>query len=259
MPTETATDITSITPITRATDARQVALGAYEQLLGLLRRLETGHWDAPTDCDAWHVADMVRHLLGGAKGYSSVWRMLPEQAWGMLHKGDHDDNPLDAINDRHVRQHAHLSPGQLVTQLRDVAPGAVAGRLAMPRLLRRVTVPVEATGSVDAGMPRTLHIAHLLDVVLTRDVWLHGIDIERATGVPVDRSRGLDGRIVQDVVADWARRHGQPVELTLTGPAGGRYRQGSGGEHHELDAIEFCRTISGRAQGDGLLAQHVWF
>jgi hypothetical protein len=60
-------------------------------------------------------------------------------------------------------------------------------------------------------------------------------------------------------VGDWARLHGQPFDLVLTGPAGGHYRQGAGGERHELDAIEFCRTIAGRRPGAGLLTMEVPF
>jgi hypothetical protein len=30
-----------------------------------------------------------------------------------------------------------------------------------------------------------------------------------------------DGRIVTDVVGDWARRHARPFDLTLTGRPGG--------------------------------------
>lgn len=56
-----------------------------------------------------------------------------------------------------------------------------------------------------------------------------------------------DGRIVANVVADWAGRHKGPFDLTLTGPAGGRYRVSDrDGERHELDAVEFCRRLSGR-------------
>ena len=68
-----------------------------------------------------------------------------------------------------------------------------------------------------------------------------------------------DGRIVADVVAEWARVHGRPYRLTLTGPAGGTWSAGAAGEELSLDAIEFCRIISGRASGEGLLAHEVPF
>jgi hypothetical protein len=49
------------------------------------------------------------------------------------------------------------------------------------------------------------------------------------------------------------------VELTLLGPGGGHYATGSGGEIIELDVVEFCRAVSGRLPGDGLLATRVLF
>ena len=42
-------------------------------------------------------------------------------------------------------------------------------------------------------------------------------------------------------------------------PAGGTYAHGTGGPHFQLDAVEFCRVLSGRGTGAGLLAQQVPF
>ena len=53
----------------------------------------------------------------------------------------------------------------------------------------------------------------------------------------------LGGRIVGDVVAGWARIHRMPVALTLDGPSGGRFLQGSHGEERRLDAVKFCRVV----------------
>ena len=63
-----------------------------------------------------------------------------------------------------------------------------------------------------------------------------------------------DGRLVADIVAEWASIHGQPFDLVLEGPAGGTFAQGSDGEHVEIDAIEFIRILSGRLPGVGVLA-----
>jgi hypothetical protein len=68
-----------------------------------------------------------------------------------------------------------------------------------------------------------------------------------------------DGVLVADVAAEWAERHGQPCTLTLTGPAGGTWTWGDGGESLGLDAVEFCRILSGRGAGDGLLTTRVPF
>ena len=68
-----------------------------------------------------------------------------------------------------------------------------------------------------------------------------------------------DGVLVGDLVAEWAFRHQEPYTLHLTGPAGGSWSLGTGGPRLELDAVEFCRTLSGRVHGDGLLAVSVPF
>ena len=88
---------------------------------------------------------------------------------------------------------------------------------------------------------------------------MHRVDVARATGREMELTAEHDGRIVADVVAEWARRHGMPFILTLTGPAGGTYVSGDNSEHITIDAIEFCRTLSGRATGAGLLTHVVPF
>lgn len=110
------------------------------------------------------------------------------------------------------------------------------------------------------GEVETWRMAYLLDTILTRDPWMHRVDISRATGRDMVLTAEHDGYLVADVVAEWARRHGQPFTLELTGPAGGRFAGGDrSGEHITTDAIEFCRILSGRATGEGLLTQEVPF
>ncbi len=109
------------------------------------------------------------------------------------------------------------------------------------------------------GQTETWRMAYLLDVILTRDPWMHRVDIARATASEMVLTSEHDGRIIADVVAEWARRHGQPFRLTLTGPAGGEFVAGLEGELITIDAVEFCRIISGRADGTGLLTQEVPF
>jgi hypothetical protein len=104
----------------------------------------------------------------------------------------------------------------------------------------------------------TKPLGYLMDCIYTRDAWMHRIDISRCTGRALRLTADHDGRIVADVVAEWARGHGQPYRLTLSGPAGGSWSNGDG-EAHALDAVEFCRIVSGRAPGSGLLAHEVPF
>ena len=95
--------------------------------------------------------------------------------------------------------------------------------------------------------------------ILTRDVWMHRIDIGRATATTPVFTRDHDGALVADVAIEWAGRHGKSCQLNLTGTAGGTFNFGTGGPILDLDAIEFVRTLSGREPGAELLAVLVPF
>lgn len=254
-----ALPVEAITPVTRDTDAAELARAVDDRVIADLRELAPEDWGRPTECAPWTVADMVGHLIGAAAANASVREMIRQQVWGLRHRSDHDGNALDATNDLQVRDHADLSPPERVRRLEELTPAAVAGRMRMPGLLRRVRVPLDSGGSTAEGMPSTLGLDHLVDVVYTRDAWLHRVDIARATGRELSLDPAVDGRVVADVVREWAGRHGQPFRLELTGPAGGRFVGGGGGEELRLDAVEFCRVLSGRAPADGLLAWRVLF
>ncbi len=82
---------------------------------------------------------------------------------------------------------------------------------------------------------------------------MHRIDLTRAANKTLDVDSDHDGRIVADLVAEWASTHGEPFTLTLSGAPGGQFRAGTGGEHVDMDAIEFCRILAERRQGSGIL------
>jgi hypothetical protein len=153
-----------------------------------------------------------------------------------------------------VDDRAGLTTTELVDRLERIVPKAVAGRRRTPAFIRN-----GLKLDLSEGIKRPL--GYLLDAVYTRDSWMHRVDLARATGRAMVLTPEHDGRIVADVVADWAANHGKPFHLVLTGPAGGTYVSGSGGEAEssELDAVEFGRTLAGRAQGAGLLSTGVLF
>ena len=109
------------------------------------------------------------------------------------------------------------------------------------------------------GVPEDWTLGFAIDTILTRDTWMHRVDLARATGRPMTLTADHDGVLVADVVAEWAGRHGRPYRLTLTGPAGGSWSYGADGNLVDLDAVEFCRLVSGRGAADGLLSVHVPF
>lgn len=257
--TTTRTDIADVSRIRRGSEADRLAQEVYDRLLAVLERLSPEDWSRPTDCTGWTVRDMVAHMVGAARAHASPIEFMRQGWQGQRRKAAFDGNDLDAMNAYQIEQQAHLSTDELVAALRELAPRAVRGRRRMPAPLRQVRLPLAASGSLAPGTPRSIRLGELLDVTLTRDVWLHRIDIVRAVGDEPDVDTDADRRIVADIVADWAAHHGRPVQLELTGPAGATYVQGTGGPTLTLDAVEFCRILSGRADGEGLLTTRVLF
>ena len=62
-----------------------------------------------------------------------------------------------------------------------------------------------------------------------------------------------DGRILADIIAEWAATHGEPFTLVLEGPAGGTYVQGIGGDEVHISVVDFVRTLDERTTADGVL------
>jgi hypothetical protein len=79
------------------------------------------------------------------------------------------------------------------------------------------------------------------------------VDISGAVGADLGLTSEHDGRLVADMVSDWASTHVDPFVLELTGPAGGVFVRGDVAPTR-VDAVEFLRIVSGRGSGDGVLA-----
>jgi uncharacterized protein (TIGR03083 family) len=242
--------VESISRISGA-EAPLLARTAYQRLAHLLEDLPEDDWSRPTDCAGWDVWSMVAHVAGATAFCSSIGEGLRQARAGRrLARGT--DRPLiDGINDVQIRERSGRSPAELLQEIQRSIPKAVHRRASYPRLLRRVQIPDPVVGSVSLG--------ELMDVIYTRDAWMHRVDLARATEQPLELTPEHDGRVVADVVRDWANRHARPFLLELAGPAGGSYASGADGESHDLDAIEFCRILSGRGTGPGLLRTRVLF
>jgi uncharacterized protein (TIGR03083 family) len=244
--------VDSIPPIDHD-EAMSLAAAEYERLLNLVDTLTDADWTAPTECVGWTVKDTVGHLLGMLELQADPAeraRQISTAAQLAQHSGR---LRLDEMTALQVREHDHLSTAELAATLRSTAPRGLAARQALSDQVRAMPYDPQLPG--EQGWT----LGYLFDVIHTRDPWLHRIDICRATGREPVLSAQHDGRLIADVVADWAARHGQPFELHLTGPAGGNFRNGSADTELELDAVQFCRVLSGRAAGTGLLATRVAF
>lgn len=236
--------------------AMTLARQEYERFTELLASLSGEEWSRPTACPAWNVRDMAGHSLGMAQMSASVPEMIRQQVSATRAAKKSGKPLIDELTDLQMRKNAGLTTTELVREFGKVGPRAVAGRRRTPGFIR--SRQMTDTGP-DGSSPEVWEMGFLTDTILTRDPWMHRSDIAEAIGRPMRVTPDHDGVLVADVVAEWATRHGQPFELTLTGPAGGIWSAGQGGESIEMDAVEFCRVLSGRGTGDGLLKQFVPF
>lgn len=246
--TMTPMDIASVARIDRA-EAPVLAATEYRRMAALAERLVGEDWVHPTDCPDWTVRQIVAHVAGSMAGTSLREGFRQRRSAGSR-SATSGRNFLDEMNQLHIDDRAEFTEVLLIRELRDRISPAVRARRRVPELIRRVPIP-------NSGGRLTL--AQLLDVILTRDVWMHRVDICRATHHRMRLTPDHDGRLVADVVREWADRHGQPFTLCLTGEAGGEFSRSGDGPKLELDAVEFCRALSGRAPVDGLFSTEVVF
>jgi uncharacterized protein (TIGR03083 family) len=252
----TTIEISTIEPLTHL-EAMRLQADELALTLALLRSLDVAEWSTATDCPAWDVRAMYQHVLGACEAGASMRENIHQLRKARAHRKQ-QGGPLEAaLSALQVRERFNLSPIQIVERFTDIAAKTVRGRKRTPAIVRN-----HARLAVDGPVNETWRFGYLIDTIYLRDLWMHRVDLSRALNRPLDLSTDHDGRIVADVVAEWARRHGQRFVLELSGPAGGTYADDPGllgAEHISLDAVEFCRTLSGRAPATGLLATVVPF
>jgi uncharacterized protein (TIGR03083 family) len=239
-------DVDAIPPLVRP-EALTIAGQEYERYLDQLAPLSGDDWRRETECTPWTVQNMAAHVLGQAESVASMREAAHQQRAAKREGGIRQD----AVNAIQIRERVGLGPADIIERLRVAATASIRARRRLPGLLRRIRISVE----LQEGMRERWSFAYLMDVIYTRDTWMHRMDMARAVDAEPVLTPEHDGRIVADVVADWARRHGRPFELRLAGPAGGSFRSGTSGESFDLEAVEFCRLLSGRdGGGQNLLA-----
>lgn len=248
-----AVDVSAIAPLQHG-EAMRLLESELQITIDLLAQLSPSEWTSQTACPDWDVRRMYLHVLGACEGSASVREGL-RQLRAAVKRRRVNGGPLEAnLSALQVAERESIDPVRLVESLRAIAPKTVKARKRLPGLIRRF-----AKVGVDGPVVEKWTIGYLVDTIYLRDLWMHRLDATDATGREPRFSTEHDGRIVADVVSEWARRHGQPFTLELTGAAGGRFANGEGGESIVIDAAEFCRVMSGRASGAGLLATIVPF
>lgn len=253
--TTTARSRPRVATLSRET-ATRLAATEYQRFVQLLRGLQHDDWAKPTDCAGWDVHAMAAHALGMVEMAASVREQIRQNRAAKARQAQHGGPLIDALTALQVDERSGMSPEQIIARFAARAPKAAGARRRVPAFVRRRPLPdLQDVG--DATEAWTF--GYLIEVILTRDPWMHRVDIARATGARHVLTSDHDGVLVADVVDEWAVRHGRPYTLRLTGPAGGEWRSGERGPVVVMDAVEFCRAVSGRGPADGLLTTAVPF
>ena len=226
----------------------------YARVVALFESITPSQWTLPTDCPGWDVRAVAGHMLGMAQMIATLPALARQQMAAQKGAKKTGTVMIDVLTALQVAENAGLSTAEVVTAMRAIGPKAARLRRQMPAFIRSRTMP----GAMTVGdAQERWTFGFLFDIILTRDPFMHRLDISRATGIPVQAAPAHEGVIVDDIVREWAARHGRPYTLSLSGPAGGAW--GGEGEHITMDAFDFCRTVSGRGPATGLLSQQVPF
>ena len=254
--TMTTIDVVTIPRLTHD-EAMRLQADELERTLAALRSLDDADWTAATACPAWDIRAMYQHVLGTCEAGASIRENLHQLRRARAYRKEHGGPLEGALSAVQVRERCGLSATQVVDRLTATASKTVRGRARTPALVRN-----HAKLTVDGPVYESWTLGYLIDTIYFRDLWMHRVDLAGALGRPVELRADHDGRIVADVVAQWARRHAKPFVLDLTGTAGGSYALHPdlpGVERVSLDAVEFCRILAGRASATGLLTTVVPF
>ncbi len=236
--------------------ALQLAATEYDRVAATLAALGPDDWTRPTSCTAWDVRELACHVVGMSAMVATPWEMARQQRKAAADAKAAGTDPLTALTALQVRERADWSPDRVVSAVCSIGPRALRGRRLIPPFIRNR--PFGDLQHVN-GRDEAWTIGFLSDVIFTRDPWMHRMDVAEATGTEPVLTADHDGVIVADVVAEWSTRHAAPYDLELTGPAGGHWQRGTGGESISMDAIAFCRAVSGRGEAPGLLSVEVPF
>ncbi|PKW17252.1 maleylpyruvate isomerase family mycothiol-dependent enzyme [Saccharopolyspora spinosa] len=213
-----------------------------EAMRAQLGWLSASQWLAPTDCPRWSVRDVVAHVLGNAEVALAPDLLVlrareGEQRYPRLYR-------LDAVNEMAVDAWQDRQAGELLAEFAPLWRQVIGSLPGMSESVRGQTF--------DAGYPGSLPVAvgYVVDVLLTRDMWMHRIDICRATGRAFEaheHDRGVVEQVLRDLDDTW---QAPPLVLELTGAVAGAWQIGSGAPVATVrgDAVSVMRMFSGRAQ-----------
>src|ERR1700745_4230174 len=190
--------------------AMRLAATEYDRCADMFRSLSPAQWATPTDCPAWDVRQMAAHMLGMAEMAASIRENIRQQRKATKVAGS-GGVYIDALTQLQVDERADWTPERITARFAVRGPKSAAGRRRTPAFVRRRTMPVLQEMN---GVREPWTFGYLIDVILTRDPWMHRLDIAAATGTEPRLTADHDGVIVADVVPEGADRPGQAFGAT---------------------------------------------
>jgi uncharacterized protein (TIGR03083 family) len=209
-----------IPPVAHA-EAGRLSRTEFERVLALLEALEGADWQQPTYCTEWNVRDMVAHLAGSMTGSTSLREFVRQNVTHPYVKAA--ANSVDGTNRLQIEERANRSTAEVIAEFRQKGPIAIKNRQKLPWLVRQIPIPVVG------------NFGYLMDIIYPRDEWMHRYDICAATGKQMVITPEHDGRILNLVLLDIAKKLkkqlvGRTIELHITGALNGTYQFGSSTE-----------------------------
>ncbi|MBB5158192.1 maleylpyruvate isomerase family mycothiol-dependent enzyme [Saccharopolyspora phatthalungensis] len=213
-----------------------------EAMRTVLAGLSDQEWLAPTECPRWAVREVVSHVLGNAEV-----TLAPDLMALRLRDGATRYPQLmrlDAMNEMAVDAWRDRQPRELLAEFTPLWRRVVE---TLPGLGESVRAQL-----FDSGYPGAppVSLGYVVDVILARDMWMHRVDICRATGralMPHEHDRGVVEQVLRDLDDVWG---GPAFVLELTGAVAGDWQIGTGVPVATVqgDAVDVLRTLSGRAE-----------
>jgi uncharacterized protein (TIGR03083 family) len=227
-------------PQTDRDQAARIGDAEGQAAIALLRHLTDTDWRKPTDCPEWDVRALVSHLVAQCEDGLSLRTIVRRELAGRRRYPG--KTAVDAHMAVQVDEHRAEPGPDLAEHFARLWPRAVQARRRRPAAVRRIIL---STGI--PAMPRA-SIGYLLDIIYNRDLWMHRLDLARATGQPFAIG-SHDRYIVEQVIRDLAQAWPAPsVALELTGPAGGTWLIGPDEPTAVIraEATTMMRALAGR-------------
>lgn len=227
-------------PEVRHAEAGKLSRTEFERVLALLTSLAGDDWQQQTYCTEWTVREMVAHLAGSMTGSTSLAEFVRQNVTHPYVK--EAANSVDGTNRLQIEERANKRTEEIITEFRQSGPVAIRNRQKLPWLVRQLPVP----GVGNFG--------YLMDIIYPRDEWMHRYDICAATDKKMVITPEHDGRILNLVLLDIAKKlkkqlAKRSITLQITGALTGTYQFGHKATPDctlEIDVFDFNLRASER-------------